>query len=106
MTILGNIHQGDRGRHVRALGTARLAWTPGGPGFGEAPDDEVFARRRPIVAGELGVVTDVESHGSNPWTRYCIRFASDGAHQSGLVYGDDFTFADGRPQTDTTRRTI
>lgn len=43
------------------------------------------------VAGLTGVVTNVESHGSNPWTKYGVRFA-DGTTSNGLVEGVDFAW--------------
>ena len=44
---------------------------------------------RPPTADMTGVVRDVEKHGSNPWTRYSLRF-DDGSGTSGAVLGKDF----------------
>lgn len=43
-------------------------------------------------AGIVGVVEAVNSHGSNPWTRYVIRF-EDGSRGIDLVPGEDFDWA-------------
>lgn len=41
------------------------------------------------AAGMTGTVTSVNSHGSNPWTRYSVRLA-DGGHMIDGVPGVDF----------------
>jgi len=84
-----NIHDADRGRAVRALTTEVRCFGPDFPGWGD-PDAASFLR--PVTEGAQGTITDVESHGSAPWTRYAVRFA-DGTHVSGLRLGDDIQFA-------------
>lgn len=61
------------------------------PGWG---DPNYTAHLQPLasIAGTVGVVTSVESHGSNPWTRYSVRLANGGS-ASGLVPGEDFDWA-------------
>jgi len=84
-----NIHDHHLGRPVRALTTRTRALAVDFPGWG-APNYADFLV--PILEGAHGVVTSVESHGSNPWTRYTIRFA-DGTRASGLCLGSDIEFA-------------
>jgi hypothetical protein len=84
-----NIHDHHQGRPVRALKTRTLALAADFPGWG-SPGYEDFLV--PIPEGAHGVVDHVESHGSNPWTRYTIRFA-DGTRASGLCLGSDIEFA-------------
>ncbi len=55
--------------------------TPDFPGWSD-PNYQDFLVDLP--AGQAGVVTDVESHGSNPWTRYTVRLDS-GHRTSGVV---------------------
>lgn len=43
------------------------------------------------TAGLQGMVTYVEQHGSNPWTRYSIEF-DDGSSMCGACEGTDFTW--------------
>lgn len=61
------------------------------PGWGADNYDEHLL---PIasIAGMRGVVTTVNSHGSNPWTRYCILLENGGRIIDG-VPGDDFDWA-------------
>jgi hypothetical protein len=83
-----NIHDGDKGRPVTALATKHRRLAVDFPGWGAVNYGEFLL---PIPEGLAGVVTYVESHGSNPWTRYCVRF-EDGTTASGLVAGQDFRF--------------
>lgn len=46
----------------------------------------------PWVEGMTGVVSFVESHGMNPWTRFSVRW-SDGTRSSGIVPTDLLYFA-------------
>jgi hypothetical protein len=94
---MGNIHEADRGRPVRALVTNHRCMGPDFPGWG-APDAADWLR--PITPGAPGVIVTVDSHGQPPYTRYSVRFG-DGTHTSGLVFGQDFEFADGQPQRST-----
>lgn len=73
--ITGNVHDHLKGRRVRALVTQHRAWELGG---------DPHAGTVPIPEGTGGVITNVESHGSNPWTRYSVRF-DNGTHASGLI---------------------
>lgn len=85
---MSNVHDGDKGRPVSALGARHRRRSADFPGWGD-PD---YARYLlPIPAGLKGVVTRVESHGSNPWTRYSVTFADNSA-ASGLCAGVDFRF--------------
>lgn len=61
------------------------------PGWGQ-PD--AYDHLLPIasIAGMTGVVSSVNSHGSNPWTRYSIRLANGGLIIDG-VPGVDFDWA-------------
>ena len=43
----------------------------------------------PVPQGLRGTVTYVEQHGSNPWTRYSIKF-EDGSKMYGAIAGEDF----------------
>ncbi|MBO0879458.1 MAG: hypothetical protein J2P17_03620 [Mycobacterium sp.] len=86
---MGNIHDGDKYRPIRTLAhpnSRRLAVDF--PGWGH-PD---YARYLLDIPEYLtGIVVNVESHNSNPWTRYSVRFV-DGTSASGLVAGEDFEF--------------
>lgn len=62
------------------------ALLPTFPGWGE-PIEVCRQHMRPIVEGEMGVITSVESHGMNPWRRYSVRFM-DGSRAYG-VYPTD-----------------
>lgn len=97
MTILGNIHDSDAGRPVRALATRHRRLAVDFPGWG---DPGYASYLLPIPEGLPGAITGVESHGANPWTRYTVRFA-DGTTASGLVIGTDIAFADGNPRQST-----
>jgi hypothetical protein len=90
-----SIHEGHKGLRVRALATGHRCWGPDFPGWG---DPDAAARLRPIEAGQLGVITSVESHGAAPYTRYTVAF-ENGTRASGLCLGDDIEFAPrgGRP---------
>jgi hypothetical protein len=83
-----SIHAADKGRAVTALCARGNRLMPGFPGW-DAPDYHDFLK--PIIPGQPGTVTDVESHGCNPWTRYTVRF-DDGSRASGLCEGEDFRF--------------
>lgn len=76
---MSSIHSANEGRQIVAVPSTRPYVLDG-----EHVDWQ---------AGLTGVVTCVESHGSNPWTRYTIRFA-DGGFASGLIYGRHFVFTD------------
>lgn len=53
---------------------------PDFPGWGADNYADFFLD---LPAGVEATVTSIESHGSNPWTRYCIRTA-DGARTMGV----------------------
>lgn len=74
-----NVHEANTGRTIVAL-ISKRPYTLNGEHVDWQP-------------GLTGVVRVVESHGSNPWTRYTVRF-DDGGYASGLIYGRDFTFTD------------
>lgn len=84
-----NIHSHHKGREVVALETRHRRLAVDFPGWGA---DNYRDFLLPIPAGLTGVVTTVESHGSNPWTRYTVRF-DDGTRASGLCLCTDFTWA-------------
>jgi hypothetical protein len=86
--VTGNVHRHHEGRRVRALVTRHQRRSVDFPGWG-AEDYRDYLLD--IPEGLTGVVTDVESHGSNPWTRYSVRF-SDGTTASGLALGEDIAF--------------
>lgn len=70
-----NVNEHHVGRLVRKLETCR------------------FVPLAEVPAGTTGVVTSVESHGSNPWTRYVVTYpvAPVGAARGwGQCPGTDF----------------
>lgn len=73
----------DRLVVARETSTRRLAVNF--PGW-DSPDYERFLLE--IPTGLTGRITNVEHHGSNPWTRYGVRF-SDGTTAHGLILGKD-----------------
>jgi hypothetical protein len=83
-----NIHDGDKGRKVQALDTRHRRRSADFPGWGAENYADFLL---PIPAGLAGTVTNVESHGLNPWTRYSVRF-TDGSGASGLILGADIEF--------------
>jgi hypothetical protein len=85
-----NIHAHHKDRSVRALATGHRRLVADFPGWG-SPGHQDFLL--PIPPGLSGVVSDVESHGTAPWTRYSVRFP-DGTSASGLSLGQDIEFAD------------
>ena len=94
---MSNIHEADRGRPVRALATRTRCFGPDFPGWNH-PEAASFLR--PITEGTPGTITDVESHGSAPYTRYAVSF-DDGTGGGGLCIGEDIEFADGDPRQRT-----
>ncbi len=66
-----NVNEHHRGRRVRKLDTCR------------------YVPLAEVPVGTVGVVTSVESHGSNPWTRYVVEYPG-GARGAGLVPDRDF----------------
>lgn len=87
-----NVNSNHKGRGIVSMETRTRRLSQDFPGWG-APDYREHLL--PIPAGLTGVVTTVESHGSNPWTRYTVMF-DDGTRASGLCLGTDFTW-DRRP---------
>ena len=86
--MLGNMYAGNKGRTVRALGGRTLRRAADFPGWGAANYADYLL---PVPAGLAGTVTNVESHGANPYTRYSVEF-TDGSRASGLVTGTDIEF--------------
>jgi hypothetical protein len=76
---VSNVNAHHHGRAVQALPTVR---------------------RDGIWAGAQGRIVHVESHGSNPWTRYTVEF--HGSRYAGLVLGTDIEFA--QPETPVAKR--
>jgi hypothetical protein len=89
MSVIGSIHDGDKGREVIALETRHRCYGPDFPGWGNPGSS---AHLREIAPGTAGTVTHVESHGAAPYTRYAVLF-DDGTRASGLAAGQDFKFA-------------
>lgn len=84
-----NVNDHRKGQAIVALETNHRRLAADFPGWGATNYADFLL---PIPAGLAGTVTSVESHGSNPWTRYTVRF-EDGTSASGLVAGDDFRWA-------------
>ena len=81
-----NVHDHHRGRSVVTLRSSRTRRLPADfVGWGHP--DAIGSLLEPKT-GLTGRITNVESHGSNPWTRYTVRF-DDGSTASGLVLGVD-----------------
>jgi hypothetical protein len=76
---MANIHDSDRGMTV-TLREPRRALAPNFPGWEHYTQDD-FVDHEP---GITGVIVSVESHGSNPWTRYSVRW-EDGSRSSGVT---------------------
>ena len=76
-----SIHDRDQGRRVRALVTKHRRRAVDFPGWGAA---DYAGYLLPIPEGLAGTVTYVESHGSDPYTRYSVVF-DDGTGASGLI---------------------
>lgn len=69
---MGNVNDHRHGQQVRLLPTATgNCLTPDFPGWG-APDYADYLTPVAQFAGQIGIVRSVNSHGSNPWTRYSI----------------------------------
>lgn len=83
--MLGNINDNLKGRSIVALETKHRRRAANFPGWG---DPNYADHLLPIPAGLEGIITHVESHGSNPWTKYSVRF-EDGTTASGLIMGSD-----------------
>jgi len=83
--LIGNINAHLKGSKVVAVETSHRRLAVNFPGWG-APDYVDYLL--PIPAGMTGVITDVESHGSNPYTRYGVEFA-DGTTAHGLMMDTD-----------------
>lgn len=83
--LLGNVNDHLKGRKIVALETRRRRFAAGFPGW-DAPDCDDYLL--PIPAGLCGEITYVESHNSNPWTKYGVRF-EDGTTAHGLIMGSD-----------------
>ena len=86
---MANINQHHKGLNVTSLGAKHRRFAADFPGW-DVPDHASYLL--PITAGMTGVVTQVESHGIAPHTRYSVKFP-DGSHASGLVLGQDISFA-------------
>lgn len=75
-----------QGRHVKILPSFKgNVLGVDFPGWGHPNAYDHLHRPTFGVEGEI---VAVESHGSNPWTRYSVRFA-DGTRASGLGLGTD-----------------
>lgn len=77
-----------KGTKIRMIESRRML-AANFPGWGDPNYADFFVQ---CEIGDSGVITDVESHGSNPWTRYSIRLAN-GSRQHGLVLGTHFEVA-------------
>jgi hypothetical protein len=78
-----NIHADRKGLRVVSLPTARrkrvFVLADGGWDYAD------------LAVGSRGVVKDVESHGSDPYTRYSIQW-DEGGYSGGTSLGHDFTW--------------
>ena len=74
-----------KGARITALGSKTRRLAVNFPGWG---DPNYANYLMSVPAGLIGEVTSVESHGSNPWTRYSVRF-TDGTTASGMCLGTD-----------------
>src|SRR6185503_15979543 len=77
------------GKRIVALATETRGWGPDFPGWGDPNAADFLVA---ITAGMTGEIVCTESHGSNPWTRYSVKF-DNGTRASGLVLGKDFKLA-------------
>lgn len=76
-----SIHAHHKGRRVRTLDTIRgRGYAPDWPGW-QAPDH--LEHMPDLEPGWVGTITNVESHGANPWTRYGIEF-DNGVSTNGI----------------------
>jgi hypothetical protein len=59
------------------------------PGWGADFETVVkpYLEAHRLQHGEVGRIVDIESHGSNPWTRYTVEF-EDGGRVSGMYPTD------------------
>jgi hypothetical protein len=85
-----NIYEHRTGQRVITLACKHRRLAVNFPGWG-APDYADYLL--PIPAGLTGTVTAVESHGSNPWTRYTVKL-DDGTRIIGAIEGAEITPAD------------
>lgn len=76
-----NDHLKDR--DVIALAARHRRFAVDFPGWSH-PDHADYLL--PIPPGLKGVITGIESHSSNPWTKYAVRFEDD-SRASGLITG-------------------
>jgi hypothetical protein len=84
-----NVNDHNLGRSVTIRSDARGNYLAADfPGWG-AEDYADHLVPTSSAAGTTGKVISVNSHGSNPWTRYSIRM-HDGGHLVDGVPGDDF----------------
>ena len=96
-----NVHDHHRGRSVVTLRSSRTRRLPADfVGWGHP--DAIGSLLEP-VAGLIGTITNVESHGSNPWTRYSVRFVG-GSTSSGLVLGVDVDLIAERDEDESCER--
>lgn len=77
------------GKRVVTLDTQTRRLAKDFPGW-DAPNHLDFLLETP--AGILGTIIKIEHHGSNPWTRYYIRF-DDGSVSGGMIIGKDVKLA-------------
>lgn len=77
------------GRRIVALGSPITRHAVDFPGWGHP---NAFDYLLPTPAGLAGTISNVESHGMNPWTRYSVRY-DDGTRAYGLVLGRDIQLA-------------
>lgn len=89
MVSMGNVNDHMKGAAVVVREAVRGNYLAEDfPGWG-APNYEDFLVPLTEAAGLSGIVTSVNSHGSNPWTRYSIRLENGGYIIDG-VPGNDF----------------
>lgn len=82
-------HNSAIGKRVVAIETSTRRFPKNFPGW-SAPNAADLLLEIPI--GLAGRITEVESHGHNPWTRYLVYF-DDGTWSNGLIIGKDIKLA-------------
>jgi hypothetical protein len=75
-----NIHAHHTGRRVEVVTPQGNVLAADFPGWGA---DNYADFLVPMEAGLTGTITNVESHGMNPWTRYTVAF-DNGTRTFGL----------------------
>jgi hypothetical protein len=83
-----NINDFRKGQSIVTKASHIKVLLPTFPGWG-APVEEYSQHIAPLPVGMAGRVQHVNSHGSNPWTRYSV-LLEDGSRLIDGVAGRDF----------------